>query len=152
MRHLGFLFIVALLALPAGELLYADLETIKTEGNLEKRADKAMKNAAATLDAARKAYKTGDSAQLHASLQEVQDSVDLAYTSLKDTGKDPRKHSKHFKRAEIRARELLRRLETFRNEMSYTDREEIEGVIKRVQQVRNDLLLGIMGKWEKEGR
>jgi hypothetical protein len=128
----------------------ADLNTVKTEPKLEKRAEKALENAKTALAAARTAYmEKEDVAQTNASLQEVGDSVQLAYDSLMATGKDPRRSSKHFKRAEIRTRELMRHLDDFRAEMSALDRDDIEKVRLAVQKVHDDLLEGIMGRGRK---
>lgn len=125
--------------------LGGDLEAVKTEANLEKRARKALENADQMLDAAREAYLKGEFDEMKAALGEVDDSVRLAYQSLKDTGKNPRKSPKHFKRAEISTRKLLRRLDSFRNEMSYLDRDQVEKVIQTVRKVNSDLLHDVMG-------
>ena len=60
--------------------------------------------------------------QVAASAREIVESVDLAYTSLTATGKDPRKSPKWFKRGEIETRDLLRRLSSFQDQMSFDDR------------------------------
>jgi hypothetical protein len=79
-------------------------------------------------------------------LEEVRESVDLCQSSLKQTGKDPRRSSKYFKKAEIGIRRLLRRLDNFRLEMAVPERPPVEKLIQHVQQVHDDLLHGIMGK------
>ena len=140
-----FLLILAVLLHPGSSLLRADLEAVKAERRLEKRSEKALKNADEMLNVARDAYLKGDAGLLRAVLAEVRESVELSYQSLKETGKNPRKRSKPYKRAEIRTRKLLRRLDTFRGEMSYLDRDQIEEVIKSVQKVHDDLLHDIMG-------
>ncbi len=130
------------LAVPA----LADLNAIKAEGKPEKRAERALDNAAAALKSAEDAYKVkGDLGQTNTELQEVGDSVELAYSSLKATGKNPSKSPKHFKRAEIETRELLRRLTDFREQMSFEDRDVLDKVRAAVQKVHEDLLEGIMG-------
>jgi hypothetical protein len=53
--------------------------------------------------------------------------------------------SRHYKRAEIGSRKLLRELDGFRNEMSYLEREEIDKVIQTVQKVQSELLHAVMG-------
>jgi hypothetical protein len=70
--------------------------------------------------------------------------VDLAYDSLTDTGKNPRKSPKYFKQAEMATRELSRKLDDFQREMSYNDRSSLDAVKTRVQQVHDDLLTGLM--------
>lgn len=124
----------------------ADLAAIKAEGKPERRAELALGNAAQALKSAEDAYKVkGDLSRTNTALQEVGDSVELAYSSLKATGKNPSKSPKHFKRAEIQTRELLRRLTDFREQMSFEDRDVLDKVRAAVQKVHEDLLEGIMG-------
>ncbi len=134
-----------LMAFASAGLLRADLETVKAEKNLYRRARKAIENANAALDAAREAYLAGDLEQTNNRLQEVEDSVRLAYDSLQATGRKPRKIAKHYKRAEIGARQLIRRLNGFRDSMSYLDREKIDEVIENVEELQDMLLNAVMG-------
>ena len=124
--------------------LAADLKRAQAEPNLEKRSQLAMDNAVAQYQAARTAYDKGDSDQTAAAIAEILESVDLAHASLKQTGKDPRKSSKWFKKAEMETRDLLRKLESFQQGMSFTDRPMLDPLKARVQQVHDELLLGIM--------
>jgi hypothetical protein len=126
--------------------LVFDLAGVKTEPNLEKRSELALENANAALDQAREAYTGGDLAKLRMELDEVGDSVDLAYQSLEETGKDARRNPKFFKRAELKTHDLLRRLEGFREAASYEDRALFEKLRERVAQVDDDLLKGLMSK------
>lgn len=145
MAHSRTLLLTASLALtllPAG--LRADLKRAMAEPNLEKRSQLALDNAAAMYQAARTAYQNGDAAKAAAAIAEVQESVDLAYTSLTDTGKNPRKSPKWFKKAEIETRDLLRKLDSLQQEMSFDERPMVEKAKARVQQVHDDLLLGLM--------
>jgi hypothetical protein len=128
----------------------ADLTAAKAETNLEKRARKALDNAEEMLKAARKSYRTGDWKQTKAALDEVQESVELAFISLKETGKDPRKKPKHFKRAEIKTRKLMRTLKDFALRMSYDERGQIKSIQDYIQKVHDELLEGIMGTGEWE--
>lgn len=122
----------------------ADLKPARAEPNREKRAKLALGNAAAMLQAARDAYQKDDSAGVTADLAEMQESVDLAFTSLNDTQKDPRRSPKWFKYAEIQTRDLLRKLDTFQQDMSFQDRPLVDKVKEDVQQVHDKLLLGLM--------
>jgi hypothetical protein len=83
---------------------------------------------------------------MESALGEVGESVELAYHSLTDTGKDARRNPKFFKRAELRTRELMRRLEGIRETVSYQDRALVEVVRDRVAAVHDELLKGIMSK------
>ena len=77
------------------------------------------------------------------------DSVDVAYEALANTGKDPHKDPKFFKRAELRTSELLRRLESLAPGMSGLDRSTLENVRARISMVHDNLLKGIMTKKKK---
>ncbi len=122
----------------------ADLDAIGREPNLEKRSKLALDNALDALKSARAAYNKGDDAAVATFASEVRASVDLADKSLKDTGKNPRRSPKYFKQAEIATRDLLRRLDAFQQEMSYADRSMLDGLRTRIQQVHDDLLMGLM--------
>src|SRR5260221_11114451 len=100
----------------------ADLSRIEAEPNLEKRARAALDNADHALRQAEEAHTKGDTAGVSAGLAEVEQSVDLAAASLKQTGKNPSRSPKHFKLAELRTRERLRKVDAFRVEMSVADR------------------------------
>src|SRR5271170_3290647 len=123
-----------------------DLTSVKSEANLEKRSERALDNANVALDAARDDYNSGNYDRSQNELQEVRDSVELAYQSLSDTGKDPRKSPKFFKQAELRTRELLRRIEGLAQGMSQVDRGALEKVRDRISEVHDNLLKGIMSK------
>lgn len=123
----------------------ADLGPIRAEKNLFRRARRAVENADRMMDTARDAYQKGQRKAMMNALKELDDSLALAYESLKETGRKPRKISNHYKRAEIGSRKLLRRLEDFRDEMSYTDRAPIDEVIKKVQKIHDQLLRDVMG-------
>ncbi len=122
----------------------ADLAQIKAEPNLEKRAMLALDHAGAALTGAREAYDKGDHKQVAALAAEINASVELADSSLRETGKNPRKRPKWFKRAEGSTRELLRRLDSFQQAMSVDDRPVLDPVKAKVQEVHDSLLLGVL--------
>jgi hypothetical protein len=124
----------------------ADLAGIQAEPNLEKRAEKALANAQSALKTAQTAYNDkGDLKATDAALDEVAASAQLAYDSLRATGKNPSKRPKHFKRAEIKTRDLLRRLDDFRAQMGADERATIERVRELLHKIHDSLLEGIMG-------
>lgn len=122
----------------------ADLQKALSESNLEKRSKLALENATAALAAARDAYKKGDHAGVSERAAEIRESVELAQLSLERTGKNPRRSPKWFKRAEIATRDLVRKLETFQQTMSYTDRHLLDQAKSRIQEIHDELLLGLM--------
>jgi len=124
--------------------LRADLKAVLAEKGLERRSKLALENAELALQTARSAYQQGDLEKTAAALKEVQDSVELAYQSLQDTHKNPRKDPHWFKNAELATRDLLRRLDTFHQDLGYDDRPMLKPVEDKVQQVHDDLLLGLM--------
>src|SRR6266542_279527 len=128
---------------PAG-LLRADLAQVKAESNLEKRSKLALDHAELTLKAARAAYNNGDAEKTGNLIGEVRSSVELAETSLKETGKNPRRSPKYFKHAEIATRALLKKIEALQDEMNVADRPMLDPLRAKVQQVHDDLLMGIM--------
>lgn len=123
-----------------------DLARVQAEPNLEKRAHMALDNAVEALKQAREAYAQGNDAAATARLDEVQRSVELAASALQQTGKNPSRSPKHFKEAELKTRELLRKLDNFRDQMSVADRAVVERVAEAVQKIHDAWLDGIMGK------
>ena len=127
-------------------LLAFDLTAIRQEPNLERRSDLALENAATALTGCSEAYKSGDLEKTMAAAAEIEESVTLAYDSLRDTGKDPRRNPKFFKRAEMTTRQLLRRLDGLIESMSIKDRAILLVVRDRVSDIHDELLNGIMKK------
>ena len=138
-----------LFTLVTANLWAADLASIQQEPNLERHSQLAMDYAGTALDAARTAYQSSDLEKTKTSLSEVGAAVDLAYDSLQQTGKDVRRDSKFFKRAELSTRQLLRRIEGVAESMSFEDRAAAEKVRDRVAAIHDDLLQGIMAKRKK---
>ena len=123
----------------------ADIGAIKAEPDLEKRSELALANADTQVDAARQAYSSGDMKTEQAALDEIRESVETSFDALEHTSKAPRK-SKYYKRAELKVQALLRRLQTLRNDVSVDDQVPVESVIKRVQEIHDQLLVEIMSK------
>ena len=141
----GKRFMLALaLTLAGGAAASTELDAVRAEANLEKRSKLALDNAASALRSAREAYQAGDTATVTAKTDEIGESVDLAYNSLTETGKNPRKSPKWFKHAEMETRELTRRLEDFAQQMNYIDRAILDKTRARVEQVHDELLTGLM--------
>lgn len=127
-------------------LLFAmDLSTIKSEPNLERRSDLALDYASIALDGARDSYSSGDTAKWKTSLDEVRDAISLSYQSLEESGKNAR-NDKHFKKAELKTHEILRRLDGLRDQAGFEDRETIEKIRAEVSRVHDELLQKIMSR------
>jgi hypothetical protein len=138
----------------AGGLCFAargpqSLEELRSERNLEKRSRLALEYAHATLDRAIQTYLEGKQEAGLELLLEVQQAVELSQESLEATGKIPSKKPKHFKRAEIETRKLLRELEGAETQVNFDHREHVREVYDRVDEINRELLLGIMIKPNK---
>ncbi|MBI2687533.1 MAG: hypothetical protein HYX27_14565 [Acidobacteria bacterium] len=110
----------------------SDLAAAKAEPNLERRSEKALIAAGEIVTAMRTELDRNGLEKIKEQLTEFQAAVDLSVDSLKATGKNARKSPKYFKRAELRLRELNRRLETFRRDLSLDDRPVLDGVTEHV--------------------
>jgi len=131
---------LAVSAIPAR----ADLKAAMAEQDLGRRSKLALDNAAVALKSAREAYNKDERDKVAASVNEIVESVDLASSSLKATGKNPRKSPKWFKAAEMATRDLLKRLETFQHDLSLEERGMLDKARSRTQEVHDELLLGLM--------
>lgn len=127
-----------------------DLASVRSEPNLEKRSELALQHANSALDAARDDYNAGNVTETKSELEEMCDSVEVAYEALSDTGKDPHRDPKFFKRAELRIRELLRRLESLTPGMIGVDRGTLDNVRSRIAAVHDNLIKGIVTKAKKK--
>ncbi|HXA49783.1 MAG TPA: hypothetical protein VNV86_05750 [Candidatus Acidoferrum sp.] len=140
-RILPMLFCIMALLVPAAR---ADLKAALAERDLGKRSKLALENAGSAIKAARAAFEKGENAKVESAAAEVRESVDLAYDSLKSTGKDARKSPKWFKHAEIETRDLLKKLDTLQRDLNFQDRAVLNETKTRVQQVHDELLLELM--------
>jgi hypothetical protein len=125
------------------------LEEVRAERNLEKRSRLALEYAHTTLDRAIATYVEGKQQAGLQMLLEIQQATELSQQSLKATGKIPSKSPKHFKRAEIETRKLLRELEQAERQVNFDHREHVREVYERVEEINRELLLGIMTKPKK---
>jgi hypothetical protein len=128
-----------------GQLAFADLSTVKAEPDLNRRSELALMNAEQKLDEAREAYQAGKDEAENAAIQEVADSVTLCYATLEETHGEPRK-SKYYKRAELRVTTLMRRLSSFRDEVSFELRPRVEAALKKLSDIHDQLISDIMSR------
>ena len=143
MRALGRVWLMLLVAVAA---LPANLASVRAEPNIEKRSRLALDNAEAAYLRSRSNLEAGRTEAAEADLQEVQQSVELAKEALEQTHQNPSRKPKHFKYAETRTRDLLRKLKGWQDSIDSTDRPMIEPVRIRIQEVHDEWLTGIMGK------
>jgi hypothetical protein len=122
----------------------------RSEPSPEQRAKLALIEARVALKTAQDAYlQKGDLHETNTALDQMERSVQLAYDSLLATHKNPSRSPKHFKHAEIATREILRRLDDFRERMNFDDRAGLDKARAAIQKVHDSLLQGIMGGKKK---
>lgn len=126
-------------------LAFADITAVKSEPDLEKRSELALANADHAIDQAKQAYTSGDDQAEQAALTEVQESVAASYDALEQTHKAPRK-SKYYKNAELKVRALIRRLTSFREDVSFEARKSVDAVIAKLSDVHDQLVNDVMSK------
>jgi hypothetical protein len=137
---------IVLLFLFVALTAFADLQSVLNEPNLERRSDKALANADAILNEARKQYQAQDTKGFESSLKEVHESVELSYKSLKDSGKVARKSPKYFKRAEMKLRGISKRLDNLEKDLLIDERSQVSALKKRVDELSDQIVLDIMTK------
>jgi hypothetical protein len=126
-------------------LALGDIAAVKSEPDLERRSELALANADKDMDTAKQAYSGGDDQAEQQALTELRELVDVSYDALEHSKQAPRR-SKYYKNAELKLTALLRRLNSFRDQVSFEGREAVDAVIKRVSDVHDELLAAIMSK------
>jgi len=129
-----------------GSVAFADLQTVLSEPNLEKRSEKALSNADAMVSEARKAYKADDMKTFQANLKEVRESIELSYKSLQESGKAARRNPKYFKKADLKLREIAKKLDNLEKDVVMDERAEVTSLKKRVDELNEQIVLDIMSK------
>ena len=128
-------------------LMYAEIPAeILAEKAFDKRAELALKQADEEISAAAKTYSDGDMKAFRSHVEAVGELVEFTLKSLQDSGMRGGKRTKNFKRAELKMRSLLRRLETLEIQVSADDRPSVEQVQKVVSEAREHVLYDIMSK------
>lgn len=126
-------------------LAFADIATVKTEPDANRRSELALLNADEKMDEARQAYQAGNEGAEVAAIQELAESVTLSYDSLEQAHGEPRK-SKYYKHAELKVSALMRRLSGFRDEVNFEFRPRVEAVLKKLSDIHDELISDIMSR------
>lgn len=127
-------------------LFSQDLDSVKAEPNLDRRAEYALDHAHTMLDTARSLYKEAKYDRFEGAVLEIGDSVQVCHDALKATGKDPRKNAKQFKKVEQRIQLLIRRLRSMESEVSVDDRPVVKKVGARLEEINEEIVNGIFTK------
>jgi type VI protein secretion system component VasK len=126
-------------------LAFADVASLKTEPDPNRRSELALTYADEKIDEARQAYQAGNDHAEASAIQELMDSVTLCYASLEESHGSPRK-SKYYKHAELKVSALMRRLAGLRDEVSLEFRPPVEAALKKVSDVHDQLIDDIMSR------
>jgi predicted S18 family serine protease len=138
--------LAAVLSAAVTPLFSQDLDSVKAEQNLDRRAEYALDHAHTMLDTARSLYKEAKYDRFEGAVLEIGDSVQVCHDALKATGKDPRKNAKQFKKVEQRIQLLIRRLRSMESEVSVDDRPVVKKVGARLEEINEEIVNGIFTK------
>jgi len=138
-----------LLTFTAPGTLSADLAQARAERNLDRRTRLALDNGALQLRLAAEANKSGEWLKTRAALDELGESIDLAYASQKETGRNPR-GARQYKNLEVRVRGLLKTLEEFQRTLDFQQREETEPLVEKIRRVHDEVLQSILAPKRKK--
>ncbi len=123
-----------------------ELAAVERESNPEKRSKLALEFASGQVNRVVDAYLDAEPAVARTVLAKIVEAVELSRTSLEETGKHPRSRPKHFKRAEIETRKLIRDLEGAKRKLTFDERSDLDPTIARIEEINQQLLMGIMRK------
>ncbi|MDX2179891.1 MAG: hypothetical protein SFV18_09885 [Bryobacteraceae bacterium] len=120
-----------------------DMAAVKAEPDSIKRGFLALDYAFERLaDARKQAGEGGTVEAFKAAADEVAAGAEFSVEAFKSG----RRKTGDFKKAEVRTRDLLRRLETLRQDAPLDDRPLVEAVEKRVRAVQEELLSMVLGR------
>lgn len=123
-------------------LLALDLAAVKAEPDPVKRASRALDYAFEQLAEARKLTTGGSAEALKTTAEQVAAGIDL----MVDTFGQAKRRTGDLKKAELRLRDLIRRLETLRQDAPFEERPVIEAVETRARASNEKLLELVMEK------
>ena len=124
----------------------ASLDQVKAEPDPERRARAAIDFAAIAERNAEAAFSNGNEQDVVAQLKTMKESMEVTRVSLVASRKTPGRNPQLYKYFELRAHELLIRLEDFERRMSFEDREVVATPKARVQEIHDFWFDGIMGR------
>jgi hypothetical protein len=116
-----------------------------SEPDPNKRAELAVDQADHDLDVAREAWQRGDWTSTQAALTGLRASAELADQSLEETDKQKQpRNNHHYKVVELKLRNLIRRVDAFRLEVDYEQRDTVNEVETRLQELHDRILDAVM--------
>lgn len=123
-----------------------NLDQVKTEPNLERRARAAVDFALTAERDAEAAYSNDDMQRVTRAINAVMEAMELARESFEQSGRTPGRTPGPYKYAELRTRELLVRLANLDRKMDAGERSMLDKPRARIQEIHDAWFEGIMGK------
>jgi len=131
------LFLIVVSAAGAQQVTW---DAVQAEPAPEKKSRLALELALASVDGVVAAYHQGLPQQAAAMSARIVEAAELSLTCLEEPGAKP----KHFKKAEISTRKLTRNLKSAQQQLNFAERQQLEPVIKRIEEINDQLLTGAM--------
>jgi len=116
-------------------------DEVKNESNPGKRSELSIEAANRTLDEARAAYLAGNSKQGDSDMHAVETLADECLSSVEQA-----KKYRYWKKAELKVRQLTRRVETLSDDLGYDERGKAQELRAHLDQIHDKLLAGVMRK------
>ena len=127
-----------------------EFEALRAEPNYEKRARRALEFSLDNVNIVLDAYQKDDPQTGKNILNKILQAVELAHESLVATGKPARRRPKHFKKAEIQTRRLLKQLDGLSRNLHFDERAELTRISQRIAEINDQLLQAIMSNPRKK--
>jgi hypothetical protein len=127
-------------------LLFVALSLGAQAPDAEKRYMAAFEAAHKAIDASRTATNDAKPEEAKQLLDSAATEVESVLRILESMGKPPYKNSSNYKKAELRTREVLRRIDTLLRDAGFEEREILKSAHERVTAVHEKLLEGVMSK------
>jgi hypothetical protein len=138
-HHVGFAWFLLVSSLLLMGQSAAD--DVKNESNPGKRSELSIEAANRTLDEARAAYLGGNATKGDSEMQDVETLADECLSSVEQANK-----YRYWKKAELKVRQLTRRVETLSDDLSYDQRGKAQALRAHLDQIHDKLLAGVMRK------
>ena len=117
---------------------------LQTENDPIKRAQLEIRLAQFRLDGAQKAYEEAMPDKGLAELKQMMALLQDAHNRMFETGRNPRKKPRGFKEAEIKFREMMRRLKDLEMSIPVDERDPLDSMIAKIGKMQEHLLKGLM--------
>lgn len=143
---MSFPRLAAVILLAGSAQAAGGLDAIRDDPDPQRRYRAALDYSAEQITVARKAYEENRHQDFDGALKEVAAGARLCDETLRAPVNKRIRNASHYKRAELKLREVLRRLTQLEKEVSVDDRAHILKTRDAVQEIHDRLLLDITGR------